>query len=322
MGASASGEPSQEEAELRVRLEDLAKQFRDSQVVLDEEKQKTAELEDMSEMKRKQAEDLQVQIEHLKKGKRLAKRGCLSCSCIEAFSSKETRMMRHLNQIQDELTASQAAVENLQGKRKELEAKVELQEVVVASTVAKPVEDSYDDGPLFGRALSFFRAETPAVQRNMKSKIHGLIQDLESIQEEMEVEREMQQHAEFDSMHQEANAIALEAELRGQMRIDRGLDQQLKQLAQSNDRHSEVIATSFRKMFKGETPQRQREMKMQMKAFYSDLVVAEKQAAEEHIAHGTLRERMIILPRQCSTPRMRQNSFAFRAPDVTVPTSN
>lgn len=306
---NSSGKSNTIEEELKAKMEELSIKLGESQAQLDQEKKKTVEIHQAKEAKKKQQESLEKRVK-MQQWLSPVKQGCTSC--FDAFYSKEERMMRDLKQLEDHLGASQAAVDSLSAKRKDLEAKVELQETMaIVPPQNSWVKAEEKMAPLFARNVSFFRAKTPAQQRDMKFKIQELLQDLQACEEECQNERRNQQQAEIDSMQHEVSTIALEKQLRSQMRVDAGLDMQLKDMVNSEDRDAKTMATKFKTMFRGQTPTKQRDMKEQIKAFYSDLLEAEAEADKEHQAHISIRQRgQMLVPSSNASA----NSFAFRAP--------
>lgn len=279
--------------EVRARIIALQSQLEATEDDFHRKKENREELLRQVEDAKKRAEDLQKDD--------TAQRGGTFSWLTGIFSSQPSFSEEHVNKLQEDLSASRDALQQMEAQRMELESKVELAE---ATEMNMGNGEKADEAPAsgavvasdkpatpFGQVRSALREKTPM---DMREEEETLKRQLQSIKEEIHEEEKLHQEAHHEKMQHETTAMAIEVEKRS-----KSWKEQLTPKKQ------------FSFGFRSETPPRQKEIKEKLNAHAQELLDAQAKAADERKAHGELLRKLSTRSQISSNGS--QNSFAFGA---------
>jgi len=230
------------------------------------------------------------------------------CAGIAAICQKDQGEMeaaqRLLEERQAELVKAKAALELLKAKREE-----EVEEVAAEpETKAAPEEPEPEDtlspkaidntppaGDLpFSSSRTFFRGRTPLEQRAIKAQIESLLEEMKTIDEQQDAEKQLQEELKQEQEQHEATAALLEGRLVARPHAGSDFESFIRKQVKKEETVSQLMFGSFTDKFRTETPANKQKMRGEVETFLAELEEVVKGIDEETQAQvkiQTTRER-------------------------------
>lgn len=278
-----------EKKALQDALATKQKELEDKRKQLGAEKEKSGDLHRKVSSTKQRTEELEQKVGSMKA---VPAPPDACCAGIAAICQKDEAEMqaaqRLLEERQAELVKAKAALELLKAKREEEGEEDVAQSGAQAAQQEPEPEDNVPSGDNqpsgdlpFSSSRSFFRGKTPLEHRAIKDQIESLLEEMKTIDEQQDAEKQLQEELKQQQDQYESTAALLEGRLVARPHAGSNFESFIRKQVKKDETVTQLMFGSFTDKFRTETPANKQKMRGEVETFLAELEEVVKSIDEE-----------------------------------------